>query len=105
MTQVAAALAALADPTRRSIVERIKQGPSSVEEIAHGLPVSRPAVSQHLAVLRASGLVTERREGRRRVYRLDRRGLEPLRRYVEALWDDVLAAYAAAAEKEASDVS
>lgn len=105
MTNHAAALAALADPTRCSIVERIRQQPSSVQEIARGLPVSRPAVSQHLAVLRASGLVSERREGRRRVYRLEPGGLEPLRRYVEGLWDDVLAAYVAAAEKEASDGS
>ena len=105
MSTDGAVLIALADPTRRSIVERIKRGPESVEEIARGLPVSRPAVSQHLAVLRASGLVTQRREGRRRVYRLDPRGLEPLRRYVEELWGDVLAAYAAAAEKEAANVS
>jgi DNA-binding transcriptional ArsR family regulator len=105
MPTYADALSALADPTRRVIVERLRQAPSSVEEIARGLPVSRPAVSQHLAVLRAGGLVSERKAGRRRIYRLDARGLEPLRRYVDGLWDEVLAAYAAAAEKEARDVA
>jgi DNA-binding transcriptional ArsR family regulator len=98
------ALAALADPTRRAIVERVRRAPGSVEEIARGLPVSRPAVSQHLAVLRASGLVSERKEGRRRIYRLESRGLEALRGYVESLWEDVLAAYAEAAHKEAQRV-
>lgn len=104
MATPASTLAALADPTRRAIIERIRLAPGSVEEIARGLPVSRPAVSQHLAVLRAGGLVSERRDGRRRIYRLEPTGLEPLRRYIEGLWDDVLAAYAAAAQKEAKDV-
>jgi DNA-binding transcriptional ArsR family regulator len=94
-------LTALADPTRRVIVERIKGGPRSVEEIARGLPVSRPAVSQHLRVLRECGLASERREGRRRLYRLEPAGLQAVRGYVEDLWDEVLAAYAAAAEEEA----
>ena len=97
----AEALAALADPTRRVIVERLRAAPNSVAEVARGLPVSRPAVSQHLAVLRQSGLVTQRKEGRRQVYRLAPAGLIELRRYVEGLWDDVLAAYAVAAEREA----
>lgn len=96
-----AALAALADPTRRLIVERIRHQPSAVSDIARGLPISRPAVSQHLAVLRESGLVSQRREGRRRLYRLESAGLAGLRDYVEGLWSDVLSAYAAAAEREA----
>ena len=104
MTSHAVVLAALADPTRRVIIERIKAGPRSVEEIARGLPMSRPAVSQHLRVLRESGLATERRAGRRRLYRLEPAGLEPVRRYVEGLWEEVLSAYQSAAEKEAADV-
>lgn len=89
------ALLALADPTRRAILERIRARPRSVGEIADSLPVSQPAVSQHLAVLRGAGLVAGRREGRRSVYRLRPEGLEPLRVYVESMWDDALAAYAA----------
>ncbi len=104
MTSHAAVLAALADPTRRVIVERIKAGPRSVDEIARGLPISRPAVSQHLRVLRESGLASERRAGRRRLYRLEPAGLASVRTYVEGLWDEVLSAYQSAAEKEAADV-
>jgi DNA-binding transcriptional ArsR family regulator len=96
-----AALAALADPTRRAVLERVRRAPRSVKEVADRQPVSRPAVSQHLAALKRAGLVSERRDGRRRVYRLDPAGLAPLRRYVEQLWDDVLAAYATAAEEQA----
>jgi len=96
-------LNALSDATRRSIIERLRTAPDSVEEIARGLPISRPAVSQHLAVLKQSGLVSERRAGRRRIYRLEPAGLAPLRAYVEGLWDDVLAAYAAAAQAEARE--
>jgi len=98
----AGALAALADPTRQAIIERLRRAPVSVEEIARGLPVSRPAVSQHLAVLRQHGLVSQRREGRRQVYRLDPAGLVAVRQYVEALWEDVLSAFAEAARQEAS---
>ncbi|CAN5829998.1 metalloregulator ArsR/SmtB family transcription factor [soil metagenome] len=96
-----AALHALSDGTRRAIIDRLRGSPDSVEHIARGLPVSRPAVSQHLAVLKRSGLVSERREGRRRVYRLEPDGLAALRSYVEGLWGDVLSAYTAAAEAEA----
>ena len=102
MFDPSATLFALADPTRRSIVERLRSEPGSVAEIARGLPVSRPAVSQHLAVLKQSGLVTGQRAGRRHVYRLEPLGLEPLRSYVEALWTDVLGAYQRAAEVEAA---
>lgn len=102
MTNHEALLHALSDGTRRAIIDRLRAAPDSVEQIARGLPVSRPAVSQHLAVLKQSGLVSERRDGRRRVYRLEPAGLAPLRAYVEALWGDVLAAYAAAAQAEIS---
>jgi DNA-binding transcriptional ArsR family regulator len=88
-------LAALGDPTRRAIVDRLRARPRSVGELADALPVSQPAVSQHLAVLRDAGLVEGRREGRRSIYRLRPEGLEPLRVWVEAMWDDALAAYAA----------
>ena len=101
MTNHGVVLHALSDATRRAIVDRLLTSPDSVGAIARGLPVSRPAVSQHLALLKQSGLVSERREGRRRVYRLEPAGLASLRSYVEGLWDDVLSAYAAAAHAEA----
>lgn len=87
------ALTALADPTRRSILERLRGGPASVGEIARGLPISRPAVSQHLKVLKRAHLVRERRLGTRRFYSVEPRGLEDLRRYLEAFWNDVLKAF------------
>jgi DNA-binding transcriptional ArsR family regulator len=91
---------ALGDPTRRAIFERLRGGPRSVGELAAALPVSRPAVSQHLRVLREAGLVTERRNGTRRIYRIEPQGLAELRDYIESFWDDALAAFAAAAEAE-----
>jgi DNA-binding transcriptional ArsR family regulator len=91
---------ALGDPTRRAIFERLRSGPLSVGEIAAELPVSRPAVSQHLRVLKEAGLVTERRNGTRRLYRLDPDGLGELRRYVEDFWTEALTAFAAEAERE-----
>jgi DNA-binding transcriptional ArsR family regulator len=84
-------LQALADPTRRAILERLRGGHRSVTEIADGLPVSRPAVSQHLRVLEEAGLVRFRPEGTRRLYRVDGRGLDALRRYLDTFWADVLA--------------
>jgi DNA-binding transcriptional ArsR family regulator len=92
---------ALGDPTRRAIFERLRGGPRSVGELAAALPVSRPAVSQHLRVLKEAGLVTERRNGTRRIYRVEPRGLAELRDYIESFWDDALAAFAAAAAVEA----
>ena len=89
------ALRALQDPTRQAIIDRLRRRPRAVGELAGELPVSQPAVSQHLAVLRDAGLVTARREGRRRVYALRPEGLAPLRAYVESMWEDALAAYAA----------
>jgi DNA-binding transcriptional ArsR family regulator len=95
----ATAMDALGDATRRSIFEQLRDGPRSVGELAAGLPVSRPAVSQHLRVLKEAGLVTERRNGTRRLYRLDPRGLEELRAYFERFWDEALVAFKDAAER------
>jgi DNA-binding transcriptional ArsR family regulator len=94
------ALAALADPTRRRVFERLRAGPRAVGEIAEGLPVSRPAVSQHLAVLKAAGLVTDEAEGVRRVYRIDPHGLGPIRAWLDQFWDEALEAFKAEAERE-----
>jgi DNA-binding transcriptional ArsR family regulator len=92
------ALQALADPTRRAVFERLRRGPRPVGELAEGLAVSRPAVSQHLKVLKGAGLVSERREGTRRIYRVEVEGLAELRRYLDQFWDDVLSAFKAEAE-------
>ena len=91
---------ALGDPTRRAIFEQLRRGPRAVGEIAGELPVSRPAVSQHLRVLKEAGLVTERREGTRRLYRLDPDGLGELRDYFDDVWTEALAGFKAAAESE-----
>ncbi len=92
---------ALGDGTRRLILERLRSGPRAVGELAAELPVSRPAVSQHLRVLKEAGLVTERRNGTRRLYRVDTDGLAEVRDYLESFWTDVLAAFEAAAGAEA----
>lgn len=92
-------LAALADPTRRKIFERLKRGPSPVGVLAEGLPVSRPAVSQHLKVLKEAGLVSEEQDGARRIYRIDPEGLGQLRRWLDGFWDDALGNFKAEAEK------
>jgi len=84
------ALAALADPTRRRVFERLKAGPRPVGAIARGLPVSRPAVSQHLKALKEAGLVADRPEGTRRVYFIDPHGLGALRKWLDRFWDDAL---------------
>ena len=94
------ALTALADPTRRSVFETLRQGPRSVGDLARGLPVSRPAVSQHLRVLKNAGLVRERRVGTRNFYSVDGDGLAELRDYFEGFWDEALAAFKEAAERE-----
>jgi DNA-binding transcriptional ArsR family regulator len=88
--KAAGALHALGDPTRRTIFERLGRAPASVGELAAEMPVSRPAVSQHLKVLKTAGLVSERRDGVRRVYQVELRGLVELRRYVDHLWGDAL---------------
>jgi DNA-binding transcriptional ArsR family regulator len=96
-------LQALGDPTRRSIFEQLREGPRAVGEIAAQLPVSRPAVSQHLRVLKEAGLVTERQDGTRRLYRVDPSGLAGLRAYLDRFWEEALASFKAAAETEESE--
>jgi DNA-binding transcriptional ArsR family regulator len=88
------AFTALADPTRRRVFEKLSSGPKSVGAIARGLPVSRPAVSQHLRVLKDAGLVADRPEGTRRVYSIDPHGLGALRKWLDQFWDAALHAYA-----------
>ena len=97
----ARALASLADPTRRKILEQLRDGPRSVGAIAEKLPVSRPAVSQHLKVLKSAGLVIDRAEGTRRVYYIDPHGLGPLRAWFDQFWDQALTNFQAEAERVA----
>ena len=99
----AEAIQALGDPTRRTVFERLREGPLPVGELARDLPVSRPAVSQHLRVLKDAGLVRERREGTRNFYSVNGDGLAELRTYFEGFWDETLAAFKAAAESEGGD--
>src|SRR5437868_8475349 len=94
------AFTALADPTRRAVFERLGQGPRAVGELAAGLPVSRPAVSQHLKVLKEAGLVIDRPDGARRVYQIDPQGLGQLRAWLDRFWDEALEAFKAEAERE-----
>jgi DNA-binding transcriptional ArsR family regulator len=94
------ALAALADPTRRRVFERLKSGPQSVGAIARRMPVSRPAVSQHLKVLKKAGLVGDRPEGARRVYYIDPTGLGALRQWLDLFWDQALVAYQVEVERD-----
>jgi len=94
----ASALSALADPTRRQVFERLKSGPKAVGVIARGLPVSRPAVSQHLKVLKEAGLVADRPEGTSRVYYIDPNGLGALRAWLDQFWDQALARFQAEVE-------
>ncbi len=100
MTFRSDAFMALADPTRRTIFERLGSGPRAVGEIARGLPVSRPAVSQHLKVLKQAGLVTDRAEGARRVYHIDPQGLGALRAWLDQFWGVALDAFKAEVEKD-----
>ena len=93
-------IAALGDPTRRTIFELLGSGPRSVGDMAGELPVSRPAVSQHLKVLKDAGLVTESRVGTRRVYRVEPEAVAELRTYFDEFWTQALAAFKAAAESE-----
>ncbi len=93
-------LDALGDPTRRAIFERLGQGPLAVGQLADELPVSRPAVSQHLARLKAAGLVTDQAVGTRRLYRLDPRGIDAMRTYFERFWTEALTNFKALAESE-----
>ena len=92
-------LSALADPTRRAVFERLRLGAASVGEVAAHLPVSRPAVSQHLKALKRAGLVIDRAEGTRRVYNIDPHGLGELRRWLDEFWSDALEAFKKEVEK------
>ena len=93
MADAATALAALADPTRRQIFERLATGARPVGELARGLAVTRPAVSQHLAVLKAAGLVKDQAEGTRRIYEIDPKGLGTIRAWLDQFWDTALASF------------
>ena len=97
------ALGALADPTRRRIFERLLPGPLAVHEIADGLPVTRPAVSQHLRVLNEAGLVTARAEGTRRLYAISPEGMGALRSWMDEFWGRALEGFRAAAEEAVED--
>ena len=103
MAYANAAFAALADPTRRAVFERLGAGGKSVGELAQGLPVSRPAVSQHLKVLKEAGLVTQEVEGTRRVYHIDPDGLGALRAWLDQFWGLALEAFKAEAERQGEE--
>jgi DNA-binding transcriptional ArsR family regulator len=96
----ALALDALADGTRRAVFEQLRDGPLSVGDVAARLPVSRPAVSQHLRVLKEAGLVSDRRAGTRRLYRVEPDGIAELRDYLDEFWDRALEAFKQAVEQE-----
>ena len=100
MPNQSAVFAALADPTRRQVLERLRGGPAPVGRIAEGLPVSRPAVSQHLKVLKEAGLVADQAEGARRVYHIDPKGLGALRAWLDQFWTTALDAFAAEVERQ-----
>lgn len=97
------ALSALADPTRRSLYERLRRREHAVGDLAKQARISQPAVSQHLRVLRRARLVEERRDGTRHYYRANQEGLADLRRYLDSLWDDVLGAYAGKPRRRPED--
>jgi DNA-binding transcriptional ArsR family regulator len=105
LTYVDSTWTALGDPTRRAIFERLAERPQAVGQLASGLPVSRPAVSQHLKVLKEAGLVVDRRVGNRRIYQLDPDGVDALRDQLDRFWTKALAAYKAAAERPTEEVS
>jgi DNA-binding transcriptional ArsR family regulator len=96
------AFLALADPTRRRVFEQLRHGPKSVGKLAAEMPVSRPAVSQHLGVLKKAGLVCDRAEGTRRVYYIDPNGLAAIRIWLDQFWGDALSAFQAEMEKAES---
>lgn len=99
MTNADRVFSALYDPTRRAVLERLRDGPRPVGEIARGLPVTRPAVSQHLKVLKEAGLVADKSEGTRRIYSIDPKGLGAMRAWLDRFWDSALAAFAAEVER------
>jgi DNA-binding transcriptional ArsR family regulator len=99
MANASHAFVALSDPTRRAVFEKLAGGPRAVGDIARGLPVSRPAVSQHLKLLKEAGLVTDRSEGTRRIYQIDPAGLGAMRAWLDQFWESALAAFAAEVER------
>lgn len=99
MTNEAKVFAALHDPTRRVVLERLRNGPKPVGEIARGLPVTRPAVSQHLKVLKEAGLVNDRSVGTRRIYHIDPKGLGAMRVWLDQFWEAALVAFAAEVDR------
>jgi DNA-binding transcriptional ArsR family regulator len=103
MTNTSRVFSALTDPTRRAVFERLRHGPRPVGEIARGLPVSRPAVSQHLKVLKEAGLVDDRAEGTRRIYQIDPKGLGAMRAWLDQFWDSALDAFAAEVERASKE--
>ena len=104
MTYTMNGWAALADPTRRTIFERLIEHPSAVGELARELPVSRPAVSQHLKVLKEAGLVVDKRAGKQRIYQVDPDGLAALRAELDRFWTKTLAAYKAVVEQPPKEI-
>lgn len=100
MTNEARVFAALHDPTRRAVLDRLRDGPKPVGQIANGLPVSRPAVSQHLKVLKEAGLVDDRSVGTRRIYHIDPKGLGAMRAWLDQFWGAALEAFAAEVERD-----
>lgn len=103
MTYEEQILDALGDPTRRAVLKRLRGGGRSVGEIAEGMAVSRPAVSQHLKILMAARFVTVHAEGTRRVYAVDTRGIESVRKWLDQFWDETLLAFKNAAERQAAN--
>jgi DNA-binding transcriptional ArsR family regulator len=102
-SSAATALAALADPTRRELFERLRSGPRAVGELARGVTVSRPAVSQHLAVLKAAGLVRDTAAGTRRVYEIDPKGLGAIRAWLDDMWGGALDSFKAELDQDTGD--
>ena len=102
MVNIERALDALGDPTRRRVLKRLRGGPVSVREIAQGMDVTRPAVSQHLKVLRDAGLVVVHQAGTRRLYEVDMRGIKALRSWLDGFWEEALSVFKAAAELQAA---
>lgn len=99
MANISTAIEAMSDPTRRRVFERLADGPRSVADIARNLPVSRPAVSQHLRVLKDAGLVFDTRDGTRRLYQIDPAAVDDIRQYFDQFWNRALAAFKKAAER------
>ena len=99
-TNLQGIMIALADPTRRRVFERLARGPRAVGDLAKGLPVSRPAVSQHLKVLKDAGLVRDQAQGTRRVYEIDSKGLGAMRVWLDRFWDEALESFRSEAEKQ-----